>query len=307
MYDIRRQNIHDLNDIISITNNAFPKFKDVTPEGMERERNRLIQLIEDEPEVEFYGLYENDILIAVARYYRFRTNVFGRVVETAGIGSLAVDLLQKKKKSATRLMKHFEEWAEANELLIGMLLPFRPDFYKRLGYGFGTKFNEYRIAPENIPAYEGETDLRWMKPSEIERISRYHSEKTEHTHGLNHKLRRELRVLSEDRGARYIASFDEDGKLEGYLRFHFRSALEIGGLVQQLVVDEWFVDRPIVLRKLLEFIRRQSDQVELVFFRTPLDDFHFLFDNPLDNSGDYIPHGNLRTNTQYTGDRKSVV
>lgn len=301
MYDIRRQHPDDLDEIVRITSNAFPTRRELTPEGIEREKKRLTQLMEDDPEVECYGLYEDDVLIALARYYRFRTNLFGRVVETAGIGSLAVDLLHKKKQSAFKLMRHFESWAKENELPLGMLLPFRPDFYKRLGYGFGSKFHEYRIAPENIPIYKTEMHLQLIKPSEIEWIAEYHKKKTEQTHGLNHKLKRELRVLQEDREARYVASFDEDENMEGYLRFRFQKPQEAGCFSQHLIADEWFVDSPKVLRKLLEFIRRQSDQVELVIFHTSLDDFHLLFDNPLDTSGECIPHGNVKTNTQYTG------
>ncbi len=301
MLEIRRQNPEDLDAVVSLMKNAFPANADLSPDGMKREKERLLTLMNDEPEIEFYGLYVGETLIAAARYYRLHINLFGKVVPAAGLGALGVDLAHKKNKLAFKMMSHFESWAQLNDLEVGLLLPFRPDFYKRLGYGFGTTWNEYRIALKYIPTYEGKQDIRLIPPSAIQSMLDYHQSRLEHTHGMIQKLRRERRRIMTDKHWRYVASYDEQGTMEGYFRFYFQASEDASPSTYNIVVDEGHVESPLVLRKLLDFIKKQEDQVNLAVFQTCWENFHLLFENPLDRSGRTIPFGNRQLNTQYIG------
>jgi predicted acetyltransferase len=71
--------------------------------------------------------------------------------------------------------------------------------------------------------------------------------------------------------------------------------------INNIYIKELIYENTQVLKKLLGFLRKQEDQVNLVIFNTEDENFYYLFNNPLNDSHNYIPYGYLETNTQAVG------
>ena len=93
----------------------------------------------------FYGLFEYDELISIMKLIDFDINLFGQMNKATGLMSLAVHPLHKKKGVARDMVKFFEDYTVSSGGLCSMLLPFRIEYYRKMGYGYGTKLDEYRI------------------------------------------------------------------------------------------------------------------------------------------------------------------
>lgn len=307
MREIRRLKPADINAYTEIAMNAYPSYKDLTEEGLLRYKQNVRRIMETDDDVLFFGLFEEGELICVARYFRFYMNLFGSIVITGGLGFLGVHLLHKKKKAAFELITHFEQWCKEEGITLALLLPFRPDFYKSMGYGFGTKTRRYSIETKYIPAYRGEDHLRLFTPSDIPLFLRYQERLLSSTHGLIAKIGDEIESLRKDKERKTVMSLDESGTVEGYLSFRFSSEHPHNYTVMHIVCDELFYDSPQVLQKLLGFLRRQEDQVRRVVFHTQIEDFHYLFNNPLDGSDHYIANGNLQITREYIGTMYKIL
>jgi len=199
------------------------------------------------------------------------------------------------------MVEFYEEYYKKKGIPFGLLLPFRPDFYKNMGYGFGTKTNQYRLVTSKIPKYHGESDLRYIKQEELGKLLDCHTRVVIKTHGMIAKFGDEIRDLFGDEYNRVIGNYDENGNINGYLVYKFQNGKAGNYTINNIYVKELIYENTEVLRTLLGFLRKQEDQVNLVIFNTEDENFAYLFDNPLNDSLNYIPYGYLETNTQAIG------
>lgn len=300
MREIRELDTNNIDDYTDIAYNAYPSFKNLEESALKEYKKEIEEIIKNHEDVTFYGMFEGEKLIAVMRLFDFKVNYFGKIVPASGIGFLGVHLMHKKEKAAKEMMDFYEEFYKKKNMPIGILLPFRPDFYKKMGYGIGTKINQYRLPPSRIPAYYGESDLRYVK-DDFENLLACHKRVVEKTHGMIMKIEDEIKDLKEDPYNKIVGNYDEHGKINGYMVFKFENAKADNYTVNNIVVKELVYENTEALKKLLGFLRKQDDQVNLVIFNTLDEDFHYLFDNPLNDSLNYIPYGYIESNTQAVG------
>ena len=86
-----------------------------------------------------------DELLATMKLIDLSVNFFGKIRPASGLMALGVHPLHKKKGVAKDMVKFFEKYTKESGSLVAMLLPFRMDFYRQMGYGYGSKLDEYRI------------------------------------------------------------------------------------------------------------------------------------------------------------------
>lgn len=208
--------------------------------------------------------------------------------------------MHKKEKAAKDMIEFYEEFYKKKEIPIGMLLPFRPDFYKKMGYGLASKINQYRLSPDRIPAYYGRSDLRYIE-NDFGAMLDCHRRVMGKTHGMMMKTRDEIRDLKTNPYNKIVANYDENGEIDGYIVFQFENAKAGNYTVNNIYVKELIYENTDALKKILGFLRKQDDQVNLVIFNTMDENFHYLFDNPLNDSLNYIPYGFIESNTQAVG------
>lgn len=301
MREIRPLTIHDLDGYTDIAYNAYPSFKDLSPAGVAAYKANLRDVIENDPDVFVFGLFENECLIAVMRVFLFTMNYHGKMIAVSGLGYLGVHLLHKKKGAAQELVDYYERFSVERGALIGLLLPFRPDYYKKSGYGFGSKWHQYRIGTGQIPPGPGDGRLEYLSRDDLPLLYACHARIAARTHGMLMKIGDERKSLERDERLKIVASFDASGAVDGYLVFELANGRAHNYTINHMLVREFEFENARVMRLLLEFIRRQRDQIQLVEFGTGEEYFHYLFDNPLDDSGNYALYGNLQTNTQFIG------
>jgi predicted acetyltransferase len=301
MRKIRQLNETHIDAYSDIAFNAYPSFKDLSSEAVKKYKDTVAHIIETDPNVTFYGMFEGEKLIAVMRLFDFTMNYFGKMIPASGIGFLGVHLMHKKEKCAKAMVEFYEKLYRSRGIPIGLLLPFRPDFYNKMGYGIGTKMNQYRLPANRIPAYFGHSDIRYVEIDDIKKILDCHSRVAEKTHGMIIKINDEIRDLVNDPYNKIIGHYDGKGNITGYIVFKFQNAKEDNYTINNIYIKELIYENTDVLKKLLGFLRKQEDQVNLVIFNTEDEHFHYLFDNPLNDSLNYIPYGNLESNTQAVG------
>ncbi len=301
MREIRELTKAQIDEYTEIAYNAYPSFKDFSKDSVEKYKKNVAEIMDNDPDVTFFGLFEEEELLAVMRLFDFQMNCFGKVIPVSGLGFLGVHLMHKKEKVAKAMVTFYEEHYQKKGLPIGTLLPFRPDFYKKMGYGIGTKMNQYRLAPHQIPAYFEKSDLRYIKKQELDSVFACYSRVAEKTHGMMMKFGDEIRNMREEEFDRIIGCYDDSGALCGYMVFRFQNGREGNYTQNNINVKELVYEDTVTLRKLLGFLRKQEDQVQLVIFNTQDENFHYLFDNPINDNMSYIPFGNIETNLQAVG------
>jgi len=301
MYTIKQLDESHVTGYQEIAYTAYPSLRDFSDDGVKQYKELIADIIKNDPIVEFFGVFDSDKLISVARFFKFNMNCFGKMVTTGGLGFLGVDLIHKKKGAAKALIEYFDAYCQKENITLGLLLPFRPDYYKKFGYGFGVKMNQYRIKTGQLPPYTDSGGLRYIQRTELEPVLQFHENFTLKTHGMISKMRGEINDLSNDINNKIIAHYGTDGKINGYLIFQFLSGKEDNYTINHINVSEMVYDNPEVLRIFLGFLRKQEDQVQLIIFNTGIDAFHYLFENPLNDTNNYVNYGNIETNTQCIG------
>lgn len=305
MRDIRQLDESHIDAYAEIAFNAYPSFKDFSPEAMASYKEVASFIMNNDPVVTFYGMFEEDELIAVMRLFDFEMNCFGRVIPVSGLGFLGVHLMHKKKGVAKAMVDFYEDHYRLRKIPIGILLPFRPDFYKRMGYGLGTKMNQYRIPAARIPKAPVVNDsmprIRYVVPSELDKLLACHQLAVDKAHGMITKFGDEIRPIFGDPFNRVVGIFDQNDGITGYMIYQFENAKEDNYTITNVNIQELIYTTSPDLKALLGFLRAQEDQINLVIFNTEDEYFYHLFDDPRNDTLNYIPYGYLETNTQAIG------
>lgn len=302
MRKIKELTFKDIKAYSKIAYMAYPSFKDFSNEGLIRYYSGIEDSLENDKAVHFYGMFENDELVGVMRLFDFKMNYFNEMIDSSGLGFLGVDLLHKKEKIALDMIKFYEKLYLSQNKPIATLLPFRPDFYKPMGYGFGTKINQYRISPKHIPSFNIKSNLKFIKtPEDIDKLLNFHEKLCHTKHGMIMKIYDEISELKEDNYTQILASFDKDKEINGYMTFEFQNDKPGNLFVNNIYIKDLEYIDPDILKVFLDFLNKQSDEIRLVIFNTKDKYFHHLFNNPLNDSDNYIPFGNIESNSQAVG------
>ncbi len=148
---IRKLNDDDLANYVDIAARAYPGFDLFGEEAQEQVLKRFVATQHENPTVDYYGLFRDGELVGGMRLHDFRMQMFETRIPAGGLGMVAVHLAHKKEKVAKELMTFFLDWCREHEAYLAVLYPFRPDFYKRMGFGLGSQIHQYRLRPDSFP------------------------------------------------------------------------------------------------------------------------------------------------------------
>jgi predicted acetyltransferase len=303
MTDLRRLTEAEYDPFVRLAANAYPAWGVHSAEDRQRMVERLVARAGD-PSVEHYGAFREGALVGGMALYDFTMNVYGVQVPTGGVGLVAVDLLHKKERVAHDLVTFFWEHSRARQAPLAALYPFRPDFYKHMGFGYGAKTSEYRVQPANLSLPQGSSKehIAYLAGADLQPIFECYQRYQARRHGMMQRSEAEFtrRLASSDHT---IVGYRRDGRIEGYLIFAFKPVQPDNFIANDLYVAEWVYETPAALGELLAFLHSQSDQVRLIVVRTQDEHFHHLLRDPRDGSGAVIPHVVLAhvSNTQGVG------
>ncbi|UNK16428.1 GNAT family N-acetyltransferase [Paenibacillus sp. N3/727] len=285
---IRKLNIDEIPAFVDIALNAYPAKAVPGPEFRERQITRFTHNQENMPTVQYYGLFRDNRLIAGMRIHEYTMNLYGRMIQVGGVGQVAVDLLHKKEKAAKQLIEFFISHFKLKGISLLLLYPFKPDFYKNMGFGYGTKMNQYRIKPDSLPRAAEKHGLVWLDRSHQDLIRDCSDRQATSTHGMMLKTPYELNSLFNAPGKRLIG-YMEDNKLNGYISFTFNSISSDNFLLHDMVIHEFVYETPEALQQLGTFLHTQSDQINRIIWTTQDDTIEYLIGDPRNGSDRILP------------------
>ncbi|MGE5333068.1 MAG: enhanced intracellular survival protein Eis [Nitrososphaerota archaeon] len=298
----------DYDAFITIADNAYPEFKLGAPGEREKYRAVIAERMAASP-MSYVGLYRNGTLLGGARLHDFVMNVRDAEVAAAGIGMVAVDLAHKKEHVARDLLHGWLEYCHAHDVPFALLYPFRPDFYKQMGFGYGTKLSQYHVPPLALPASGDKSRVTLIGADEQQLVGDCYARVVAHTNGLIRKSESELNGFFTNPARRVVGYRDKGGKnaVRGYLVFSFTDAAPNQFLTYDLIIHEMVYETREALLGLLAFLRSQADQINRIEFNTQDENFHLLLSDVRDGSNVLLPSVYHRSNVQGVGIMYRVV
>lgn len=305
---IRKLTPADMAGYMEIYLNAYPAGKDLSEDCYDKYAARHTQSMEEFDHVTYYGLFEGEQMAAAMKLIDFDINLYGKMRKATGLMALGVHPLHKKKGIAREMVQFFENYTKESGATVALLLPFRMDFYRKLGYGCGTRMDEYHIPTGQLPKADKDAiaKLRYMGTGDIDKVLDCHKAFVEKNHGQLYKFEEEIRDMRSDDEVRRIGYFDGE-ELKGYAAFTFVNTSDCNYTLNLMDVKELVYDDDKVLKALLGGLRMQEDLAQSVIIRTGEPDFYHLLDSPQDVSGNYIDFGFLQTNISAVGTMYKIV
>lgn len=283
MTEIRRLTEADFDDFVAIVANAYPNWGLAEEEARQRTKERLLRSHNDDPTSNYYGLFREGRLLGGMRLLDFRMNMLGCTVDAAGLGLVAVHLLHKKEKVARDMVRWFLLRCRERGAVIASLYPFRPDFYKQMGFGYGPRMYRYRVRPAALPKGPSKAHVRYLTADDKSALADCYHRVQRNTHGLNEKTEWELDALFRSAETRVVGCWDGEA-VRAYMAFSFKKTSEESFIAHEMHVRQLVCESREALSELLTFLHSQADQVSRIVFTTQDEHFHHLFSDPLDGS-----------------------
>lgn len=146
---------------------------------------------------------------------------------------------------------------------MALLYPFRTDFYKKMGFGMGTKMSKYRIPPGNFPKGAGKAHLFFAKQDDREAIAACYQRFMRTVNGRIERSREEISRMVEHPDHRTVC-FRKDGMVLGYMVYTFKNVNEENMMQNDMIIKEWVYETPEALHEMCSFLHSQSDQINRV-------------------------------------------
>lgn len=290
---------------VDIVANAYPGMNILTPE----DKKRTIATLEKSGNfrtVNFYGLYREKKLIGVMALYDFIMNLFTNIIRIGGIGLVAVDLLHKKEKVCKDMVYFFLDLYKKKRACITALYPFRPDFYRKMGFGMGSKVTQYTIKPQDLMSTRVKKHLRYMKWQDRKELEKCYNRFVKQRHGmLSARPNKWIRTLKAP--GVYTIGYKKTNKILGYIIFTFKKVQESNWIKNDIVIREFIYENKDAFNELISFLYSQYDQVNRIIYTTHDENFHYLLHDPRDGTDNILVPLAHQTNTQGIGIMYRVI
>ena len=276
-----------IDDFTDIFCDAYPGMNMVTAEEKKKIKERYAKTSQDTRRT-LYGIYDNDALLGGIILFDFKMNLFGHKVSAGGGGTLAVSLLHKKEHVAHDLMKFFFEHYRDNGSLLATLWPFRPDFYRQMGCGYGSKINQYKIKPSQLPKTEGKKHVRFLTGDDAPALLEFYNRMVDRRTGMIEETLQNLQTTFEVRDRwKWVGFFDGD-RITGYMTFAFQRGLPTNFVDNKINILEMQWEDRRSLAGMMDFLRTQLDQISLIVINTTDEDFHHFLNDPRNDTGSLV-------------------
>lgn len=208
------------------------------------------------------GHFENGKMTGGMRYIDFKMTFLDRHINAGGLGIVAVGLLDKKKHVARDMVRAFIDYYEKKNTYVTLLYPFRPDFYRRMGYGLSTPIYNHRINTAAIPDRGNKDNVRFLTIKDAEAMLDCHNTFVDANNGM---IRMNLNEMTRILKGPYkiIASFRKK-KLGAFAVFNFKKVSDTTFIKNDINVLLMTSNDPDCLMDLFSFFHVQKDQAEAV-------------------------------------------
>ncbi len=235
-----------------------------------------------------YGLFNGAQLLGGMIRHRFQLNFHGALLPLAGLAMVAVDLHVRRRGLGRMLLRTFLDDAAADGLPISALYPFRPDFYRKLGFAYGTPLLEYRLPTTRLPGPDvaGSDAVRALSLADAADLLECYQRVVAVTHGfMRHDAGWALRLLSSPR--RSFAGVYAAGVLRGFAVYGFRAGNSFVDNI--LEIHDVIAETPGAAQQLYNFLRSLSDMAPTAILRSQDEQLLHALEDPRDGSQRLLP------------------
>jgi len=169
-----------------------------------------------------------------------------------------------------------------------------------MGFGFGTKMNQYSIKPKNLPKDGLKDRVSFFRDEEKQLLLDCYARIAERTNGMVDRSEAELNntlIVPQNK----IAVYKRDGKVEGYAVFMFKKASQDNAMKNDIIVKEFLYENTEALRAILTFFSTQEDQINSIVFNTLDEDFHHMLVDPRNGTDNILTSVYHESNLQGVG------
>ncbi len=298
-YHIREVKNEDLLEYIKLGNRVYPRFA-IKSEEFDKAIERMTESI-NKKRIKCIGAYdEKEKIVGRVLIINFLMNFRGKIIKMGGIGGVGVDLPNKKQHICNDMLKYSLELIQNSGSNCSALHPFRPDFYKRMGYGLLNPFYKYHIPSSRFKKSENTLNVKYLEKNEAEDISELFNEHFKKTNGEIDRQKDWAEKIFKDE-KNIIVGYRKNGKLVTYALCRTVNTGEDNFMRYDLRVNEFISISKEGDSAVRGFFRNQTDQYENVIMYTQDEDFYYNFDNPSDINKKLLPHANHSFSVGSTG------
>ncbi len=229
----------DYDDFTEIIVNAYPgEFGEFTDDDKDKMKERLAKEQKDNKTIDFYGLYRENQLLGVQRLHDFTMNMKGERLKVGGVGLVAVDLVHKKEGVAKGLITYFLKQLQEENVSMAILYPFRADFYKKMGFGYGTKMNLYYFKPTSLPRHVNRKNVFHLTTEDILDTYNCYMEFFNNNHGMVLRNQKTFEFYFKNKKDKIFVGYKSNNNLSGYLMFRFMKVKTDNFIYYDIVIEE---------------------------------------------------------------------
>lgn len=299
MTRIKKIATKDYGAFVDIVANAYPGMMITSTEEKKRWHRWLLSAAR-QPDTAYYGAYHRRALVGGMALYDFTMNMNGTMIPAGGIGLVAVDLLHKKERICKDMVTYFIKRSLKENVHLTVLYPFRPDFYRKMGYGYGALLNQYSFRPGDLPRTPGKSLVQFLHKRDLRSIRACYGRVLKQRHGMMTDRETKWLRLFASPGVR-VVGYKKGSSLSGYIIFAFRKAHETNWIKNDLVIREFMYESREAFAGLIAFLRSQSDQIDRIVYGTQDEHFHFLLHDPRSGTDSLLMPLGHETHTQGIG------
>lgn len=226
-------------------------------------------IVSNVPGIDYYGAVLDDRVVGRTAVVRMKMNFRSAIIDLTGIGMVLTDMLHKKERVCKTMLKHFIDESLRQGVNIQYLSPFRPDFYKKMGFGYGSTMYRYRIPTASIPSIGAKSELSYFTKGDRQAFLDCYSRHFERTHGEVTRI--EFFLPNHlGGGKRTVVRRRGNGIISGALVFTC-------GENRELIVNEMIYEDVETLHAFCAFLHSQADEFHWVLLNTPDEYLYYLF------------------------------
>lgn len=285
---IRKLEQKEIKLFTEIVSTAYPGIKLTTKQEKDSFIKRIGKILKESKNVQCFGIFDDKELIGGALYYKFRMNNRGEIIDMAGIGLVAISLLHKKEHAAKDLLSHFLNQFKDKKFRIASLYAFNPEFYKNMGFCFGTRFYRYQIKPASFTDYSMKSHLRYATFEDVRKIHECYEEFHRNNHGTCSKHKKSFEASFKSGEIKYLV-YEENAKIKAYMIFSQKDISKENFLRQVLEIQRLIINEPRAYKEFSTFLHSQKDQVDRIIIDSHDFDFIHLLNDPRDASENILP------------------
>lgn len=271
----------EIEDYVSVVIDAYP---DDDRENSDSLVDYLNKSLDKDDYIRYWkAAYGNDI-VGTMRFLDYQMNIRNKKVSASGLGLVAVSPLHRKKGIARTMMEFYISENEKAGVDFLILYPFNLAFYRKAGFGYGTKQRMYKLLPSSFPAYPAE-NLCFMKEEDSRAAWDCFRIFAEKTNGMIFRKEGYFDRAADSIGSRVLV-FRKGDTIEGYLKYHYKKEKPDYEYDCNLIVTELVYNSGEALKSFIGFLRNQKDQAVRIHITSQDEYLFFLLDNPLNGEKD---------------------